>query len=148
MTLPKWIDLPPIWLAVFMAFAWFMSSVWAPLGDSLRGVGLLLIAAGVGIAGWAVVNFRRAGTTIVPHREPSTLVETGPFRFSRNPIYLADMLILAGWCLMCGTIAGLILLAPLFAVLERRFIFPEEARLRATLGEPYLRYSKRVRRWL
>lgn len=148
MTIPKTIDLPPVWLVLFMTIAWFMASVWSPMGDAGRPFGLLLIAAGVGLAAWAALEFRRAGTTVIPHREPEALVTGGPYRFSRNPIYLADMAILAGWCLLCGTLAGLILLAPFFAVLERRFIFPEEARLTAALGKPYTDYAARVRRWL
>ncbi|MEM9145200.1 MAG: isoprenylcysteine carboxylmethyltransferase family protein [Pseudomonadota bacterium] len=148
MSVPKWLDLPPVWLVIFMGFAWFMASVWAPLGDWLRLPGLLLIGASVGLAIWSAIAFRRAGTTIVPHQEPSALVTAGPYQYSRNPIYLADLGILAGWCLSLGTVAGLVLLAPFWMVLEQRFIRPEEARLTAALGEPYKAYCRAVRRWV
>ena len=148
MTIPKWIDVPPAWLVLFMGLAWFMGEVWAPLGETMRFPGLVVVILGAGLAAWAAIHFRRAGTTIIPHQEPTALVSDGPFKFSRNPIYLADMLILFGWCLICGTIAGMILLGPLFIVLERRFILPEEARLSAHLGEPYNQYRSKVRRWI
>ena len=97
---------------------------------------------------WAVIAFRRARTTIIPHQPPSALVETGPFRFSRNPIYLADLIILAGWCLGLGAPAALILLIPLWWVLRARFILPEEDRLARHLGSAYTDYKARVRRWI
>ena len=92
--------------------------------------------------------FRRARTTIIPHEAPSALVETGPFRFTRNPIYLADLLILVGWSVSLGAPLALILLVPFHAVLQRLFILPEEGRLNEYLGQPYSDYCARVRRWI
>jgi len=148
MTLPNWIDLPPVWLVLFGALAWFMAEVWAPLGSLLLWPGLAIMAASLALADWAIHAMRRQATTPNPHGEPTALVTGGPFRFSRNPIYLADMGLLAGWCLALGTLAGLVLLAPLYVVLGSRFIRPEEARLAAAFGEPYRAYAARVRRWL
>ena len=141
------LDYPPVWLIGFMALAWVISRVHAPWGDAMLWPGRALIGAGIAAALWAALAFRRARTTIVPHEDPSALVETGPYRFSRNPIYVADLVILAGWCLTCGAPLALILLVPFAWVLERRFIRPEEARLAQHLGRDYLEYRARVRRW-
>lgn len=141
-------DYPPVWLAGFMAAAWGVAQVHAPLGDALIWPGRALIALGLAAMVWAAVEFRRAQTTIIPHEMPSALVEGGPFRYSRNPIYLADLVILAGWCLSLGAPVGLLLIWPLKTVLERRFILPEEQRLEAHMGAPYRAYLDRVRRWL
>lgn len=141
------LDYPPIWLVLFMALAWLVSEVHNPLGSRLFWPGLALILAGVAVAVWAALEFRRARTTIVPREDPSALVETGPFRWSRNPIYLADLAILAGWCLMLGTAASLLFLVPFQQILLRRFILPEEAVLTAHLGAAYDDYRRRVRRW-
>ncbi len=84
----------------------------------------------------------------MPHRDPSALVADGPYRFSRNPIYLADLGILAGWSLWLGTPLGLLLVWPLKVVLERRFVLPEESVLARDLGRPYLDWKARVRRWV
>ena len=142
------LDYPPVWLGLFMAGAWGLALLWAPLGTVSAWIGIALVAASVALAVWAAAAFRRAGTTIVPHREPSALVESGPYRFSRNPIYLADLGILAGWSLWLGTPLGLLLLWPLKEILEQRFILPEEAVLTRDLGQPYLALKARVRRWI
>lgn len=142
------LDYPPVWLALFMAIAWGWAQVQAPLGDAALWPGRVLIGLGLGLMIWAALAFRQARTTIIPHEDPSALVATGPFRFSRNPIYLADLMILAGWCLTLGAPLALVLVVPLGWILERRFIRPEEARLATHLGQSYIEYRTRVRRWI
>ncbi|MEM1344191.1 MAG: isoprenylcysteine carboxylmethyltransferase family protein [Pseudomonadota bacterium] len=148
MSLLRHLDYPPVWLAGFMVLAWFMAHVWAPFGDWLLWPGRVLIVVGIGAMIWAAVSFYRAQTTIVPHRAPSALVEDGPYRYSRNPIYLADLVILAGWALSLGAPAALLLLAPFYQVLQHRFVLLEEAALRARLGEEYAAFCSRTRRWI
>ena len=144
----KHLNTPPVWLTGFIVAAWGMARLWAPLGNALVWPGWALVVAGVALAVWSAVAFRRAGTTIVPHQAPSALVESGPYRFSRNPIYLADLVILAGVALILGAPLALILLAPFREVLLRLFILPEEAVLERDLGPAYLDYKARVRRGL
>ena len=67
----KHLNFPPVWLAGFIAAAWGMTRIWAPLGDALIWPGWTLIAAGIALAVWSAVAFRRARTTIVPHQSPS-----------------------------------------------------------------------------
>jgi len=148
MTIPKIVDYPPVWLILFMAIVWVMGEAWAPLGEIMLWPGRVLIGAGIALALWSALAFARARTTIVPRQDPSALVETGPYRFSRNPIYVADLMILAGWALSCGTVIGLLMVVPFGQVLLSRFIRPEEAVLEAHLGAPYRAYRDRVRRWL
>ena len=147
MKLLQTLNSPPVWLVGFIAAAWGLARLWAPLGDGLVWPGWTLVAAGIALAVWSAAAFRRARTTIVPHQPPSALVETGPYRFSRNPIYLADLVILAGAALILGAPHALILLVPFREVLLRLFIRPEEAVLARDLGQPYLAYKARVRRW-
>ncbi len=144
----KPLNMPPVWLIGFMATAWGLARLWAPLGDMLLWPGLGLVAIGIATIVWSALTFRRAQTTIVPHQPPSALVEAGPYRFSRNPIYLADLIILAGVVLILGAPLALILLVPFREVLLRLFILPEEAVLERDLGPAYLDYKTRVRRWL
>jgi len=148
MSLLRHLDYPPVWLGLHMAVAWFMAQVWAPLGDWGVWPGRGLIGLGLALMVWSALAFRRARTTLVPHRAPAALVETGPYRRSRNPIYLADLLILAGWAILLGAPAALLLLAPLYSVLLTRFVLKEEAVLKAGLGAPYEAYLDRVPRWL
>ena len=141
------IDYPPVWLAGFMAIAWVLGALWSPIGDTLLWTGRAMIIAGIWLAVRAVLAFRRARTSIVPRAAPSALVETGPYRHSRNPIYIADLMILAGWVLTTGQPLGLVLLWPFLKVLERRFVLPEEAVLERELGAPYREFRERVPRW-
>jgi len=143
------LNVPPVWLAGFIAAAWAMAQFGAPLGSALLvWAGWALVATGIALAVWSAVAFRRARTTIVPHQPPSALVETGPYRFSRNPIYLADLVILAGAALILGEPSALVLLVAFHRILLRQFILPEEAVLARELGQPYLDFKSRVRRWV
>lgn len=146
----KRIDLPVAWLAAFLVLAWAQARFAPtpfpqPLGHDI-GAFAILCAVLLLIA--ASVQFRRHRTTILPDGHASELITTGVFGKSRNPIYLAFVLVLAGASLWLGSILGLLLVPVLAAVLKRRFILPEEERLRATFGEAYERYAEETRRWL
>lgn len=145
----KGFDLPPFWLAGFCLVGW---GVPKSLGLDVvsiaitLGWGLMLGACAVMV--WSALEMVRRRTTPIPHRIPSALVETGPFRFSRNPIYAADVLFLTGFGLGPGGV-GALLLVPVFALfIDRRFIRAEEARLAETFPEDFADYAKRVRRWV
>lgn len=144
----KIINLPPVWLIGCMAAAWGLAQLWSPYGESFLWTGRALIAWGLLVMLWSAVAFARARTTIIPHMTPKALVETGPYRMSRNPIYVADLFILLGWCISLGAPHGLVMLVPLFLALKYLFVLPEEARLTAHLGQPYIDYTSRVRRWV
>jgi len=146
----KIIDMPPFWLLGLAALAYFLGALLTPWGAPavIRWLGWLALLAGAGLMAAAIIEFRRKGTTVIPHAEPTHLVTTGVYQYSRNPIYLADALILAGLCLIWGAWAGL-LLVPVFVVLiEKRFIQPEEARLRAGFGAEFAAWAGRTRRWI
>lgn len=139
-------DYPPVWLAGAVALAWGQAQVWSLPG--LPVAGAVLVAAGVVLLAVAVVQFARAGTTVVPHAAPSALVTGGVYGVSRNPIYLADVLILTGLCVRWGAWPSLVLVPVFMAVITARFIRPEEARLRAAFGPAFDEWAARVRRWL
>jgi protein-S-isoprenylcysteine O-methyltransferase Ste14 len=85
---------------------------------------------------------------VAPHRSASHLVTAGAFALSRNPIYLADTLVMIGIGLISG-IAWFLLLAPLAGFLTQKLaIEPEERHLEARFGKKYRDYRKRVRRWI
>lgn len=143
------LDYPPLWLAAFLAMAWGLSR-WLPGGFGGLGYwpGWALIAAGLVLMGLAAATMRAARTTIIPHEQPSALVTGGIFARSRNPIYLGDVLILLGAVLVWDLAVALPLVPVLGAILRRRFILPEEARLRAVFGPAFDVYAARVRRWI
>jgi len=148
----KWIDIPPAWLALFVALAWWQGAHW-PLGLGFGGdwadlVGGLLVGGGLVLTALAFAEFRRHRTTVVPHRDADRLIQTGIFRRSRNPIYLADMVILAGFILRWDAVLSLPLVPILLWVLERRFVIPEENRLRRKFRLEFARYCEKTRRWV
>jgi protein-S-isoprenylcysteine O-methyltransferase Ste14 len=110
--------------------------------------GIVLIAVGLAIMPFVLRRFRRAGTTFHPHKSASALVTDGPYRFSRNPAYVALTL----WYLGIGLVlnnAWVLLLAFVPLVVMDRLVIPgEERRLEAQFGDDYRRYKAQVRRWV
>ena len=148
----KWLDLPPVWLLAFAVIAYWQARL-LPMGLSLAHavtmlVGGLLVGAGIVLILLAAVEFRKHKTTIVPHQKATALIQTGVFSRSRNPIYLADVLILTGLVLRWDAILSLVLVPILFWVLETRFIIPEENRLRRQFRADFARYEQKTRRWV
>jgi len=148
----KWIDLPPLWLALALALAYGISQVQparfaygGPIADLLGG---LMVGGGVVLILLAAYEMRRRRTTIVPHMEPDHLVTTGIFKRSRNPIYLGDALILAGLCLRWEAPLALILVPLFMLTIQERFIVPEEDRLRRKFRADFARYCQATRRWI
>ena len=147
----RWLDIPPVWLLAFVGLAWLQSER-LPLGQFggawAELAGGLLVGGGVLLAILAVLEMRRHRTTPIPHMTASALVTSGIFGVSRNPIYLGDVLILAGCILYWDAVPSLVLL-PLFGwLITDRFILPEEARLREGFGPAFEAYTARTRRWL
>lgn len=145
------LDYPPVWLAGAMAAMWGLSRL-APWpaweGAAALWAGRALILAALLVMLWAALAFRRARTTIVPHEAPSALVTSGPFRFSRNPIYAVDAAILIGWGLSLGALLPFVVVPLFVRVIGARFIRGEEARLRAAFPEAFAAWAARTRRWL
>jgi protein-S-isoprenylcysteine O-methyltransferase Ste14 len=152
MGLRQWIDLPPVWLLGALVLAWVQASR-LPMGLSFGGAwadfaGGVLVGGGVLLMLLAVHEMRRQRTTVIPHQEADRLVTSGIFSRTRNPIYLGDLLILAGFILRWDSVLALPLL-PIFAwTIERRFIIPEENRLRRKFRADFARYAHKTRRWV
>ena len=148
----KWIDLPPIWLAAMIALAWAQAT-WLPLGLGFGGAwadfaGGILVGDGLILMVLAVHEMCRARTTVIPHREADKLVQSGIFSRSRNPIYLGDMLVLAGLILRLDAVLALPLVPVFLWILEKRFVIPEENRLRRKFRADFARYCQKTRRWI
>jgi protein-S-isoprenylcysteine O-methyltransferase Ste14 len=114
----------------------------------LPWLGAALLVVGAALAVWGERTFAAAGTTLKPFERTYQLVESGPFRFTRNPMYLGLVAMIAGPALVLGTLAPWLAAVALALTLRLRFIRNEERALAASLGEPYERYRRRVRRWL
>jgi len=110
-------------------------------GGVLANAGLLLALVCLGM-------FVRKRTTVLPSRCASAIVERGPYRFSRNPMYLSLILAYAGLACILDSPWSLLLLPLPVATLQRVTIPHEESRLEAVLGDDYARYRAQVPRWI
>ena len=113
-----------------------------------RAPGAVFGTAGVALVLWAGTIFTRVGTAIHPLARSSFLVRSGPFRFSRNPIYLGMVLILSGAALALGSATPWLIIPVFIGALAHQVIAGEERKLTAEFGAQYLEYCTRVRRWL
>lgn len=152
----NWLELriPPVALVGLFAAAMLGISRWVPAAalhiPGRLPLAVLFVALGAGVALAGVVAFRRHKTTVNPFtpEQSSTLVSTGIYRFSRNPMYLGFLLALVGWCVYCHNWASALSL-PLFVAYMNRFqIQPEERALQLHFGQPFTAYTSAVRRWL
>jgi protein-S-isoprenylcysteine O-methyltransferase Ste14 len=147
------LKVPPVAVGLIVAALMWSIARCGPrmaAGGTARGVvALLLLAAGLGVAIAGVLHFRRARTTVNPLRpeQASSMVTTGVYRWSRNPMYLGMLLVLAAWAAWLGSLLALAGL-PLFVAYMARFqIVPEERALAARFPDEFARYARSVRRW-
>lgn len=142
------IDLPPVWLALHVLAAWGLALVSPPLfGTGGALAGKVLVALGVLVMAAAAGQMMLQRTTVIPRRNPSSLVTGGLFAWSRNPIYLADAVILAGAILWLDAVLALPLVASFVWLIQTRFIRDEEARLTVAFGPEFDLWAGRTRRW-
>lgn len=113
----------------------------------LRAIGALLIAASMALAAWTAATFTRARTTVHPFHEASTLVTDGPFRFSRNPIYLGFTTATIGVALTAASWWPVFVLPVIGWVMEGIIVW-EERMLSRVFGPAYEAFSRRTRRWI
>lgn len=149
---PATLILPPAPYAAALAGGWWLDRHLhaLPLGGGVAGtaVGWLLVGIGLTLFAWTLWTFARHRTTVNPYAGASTLCTNGPFRFSRNPIYVGDWFILAGASLLLQTLWPLLFAPLIWALLRYGVIRHEEAHLEAKFGDAYRTYRARVRRWL
>ena len=119
-----------------------------PGGTAMTVAGMVLVLIGVALTFWSVTALRRAHTTVIPWEQVSAMVTTGPFRFSRNPIYLADAVAYLGATLIIHSWWPLVALPGVLWMMRHKVIDREERYLAERFGDAYRDYQRRVRRWL
>jgi protein-S-isoprenylcysteine O-methyltransferase Ste14 len=147
---------PPTLFAAAVAIAWLLESRVSRFrfvgGDAstapLETAGVFLIGLGLMLTFWAMIMFMRARTAIVPFRAASSLVETGPYRVSRNPMYTGMGITYLGLMLLLNWGWMLPLFPFVLFALYHLVIKKEEMHLTAIFGEEYRAYCRRVRRWI
>jgi len=145
---------PPLLFVGALSLGCLLSWI-VPLGPGLGSANARALAAGgslalVGLALFAVSvrEFRRAGTSVVPGEPSTVLLEGGPYRYTRNPIYISFVIFYFGLAIMLTSAWMLVLLIPVLIILQRGVVKREEAYLQAKFGAAYGKYQARVPRWL
>jgi protein-S-isoprenylcysteine O-methyltransferase Ste14 len=146
------VHVPPPFFYVAAMVAGVLLRRYEPLpigGGTLRVVGSwICVAAFLAIVAWSFLSFYRKRTTVIPNRPANALVIAGPYRFTRNPMYVAMALLTLGVGLWRDTWWIPLLLVLSLIVIDRLVIAREEAYLRRRFGEEYDTYTRRVRRWI
>jgi protein-S-isoprenylcysteine O-methyltransferase Ste14 len=148
---PNTLPWPPILYLVAFMLAYALGRLYPmriPDHAVTRDFGYLTTFAGAAFDLWAAITLSRQRTTILPHRAADHLVTCGPFRMTRNPIYLGNTIAILGLALAFGN-AWLIVFGLLAAVfVDRLAIRREEAHLLSRFGSVWSDYAKRTPRWL
>ena len=143
---------PPIVGLLFALLIWWLASLTPSLIPGQLGLipGVILLITGIGFAISGGISFHRAKTTVNPLKPEtaSSLVTSGVYRYTRNPMYLGLAIILLAWTLYLGAPAGLLGVVGFMAYIQRFQIIPEELAMAELFGDQFSDYRTEVRRWL
>ena len=143
---------PPLaWgLAVIagLALNWLVPLPFLPADLPAGWLGAMVIVLALALFAWAIVTITRAGSSVPTNRPTTAIVESGPYRFTRNPIYLGMFLGLIGLAIAFENLWLLMMLVAFALVIRYGVVAREEAYLERTFGDVYRAYRSRVRRWL
>lgn len=144
-------EIPPTWLRIGLLVMLSLHYV-APgpvwIQSPWRFIGIAFLLLGGAVLLWAGALFQRAGTGIRPFSPSTRLVQHGPFRFSRNPMYLGMAFVLIGTAVWCGDTTPWLVVPAFVWLIDRRFIAREERFMAERYGDAFADYRARVRRWL
>jgi protein-S-isoprenylcysteine O-methyltransferase Ste14 len=147
---PNRYPLPPLILIGSLALGFGLHAI-APIGLPAPGmakvIGALALGAGIVLVMSASMTLSRSGTAVLPHHPATRLVTSGPFAWSRNPIYLGEALIVAGFGGVENALAYIVAAAIFVAAVTLFAVTREEAHLAARFGDEWQAYARRVRRW-
>ena len=144
--------LPPVYLLLSLLLMGLLHR-FLPLATLIAApyryhAGLATAAVGLGLIIACSIHFKRADTPIIPFSESTALLTRGIYRYTRNPIYLGMLIILAGAAVALGSLSPLLVLPVFFLIINEGYVKHEEPFLERIFGDEYRAYKARVRRWL
>jgi protein-S-isoprenylcysteine O-methyltransferase Ste14 len=140
---------PPLVYIAVVVVGWLLNRLLPiSLPEWFAPLGLMLVVLSAIPGPWAMLVMLRSGVNPEPHVPTRKLVLSGPFRFTRNPIYLTYVLFVSGLGLLLGNLWMVLLVIPAVAITHYGIILREERYLSRRFGAPYDDYRQRVRRWL
>ena len=147
---PGVIALPPLLFLGFLAGGIVLNFLrpLPPGSSASRIAGSVLVLVGLALAIWGRKTMTRAGTNVNPRQPSTALVVTGPFRYMRNPLYVAMFILYIGLAFLLNTLWPIVLIAVLFPLMHWGVVLREERYLERKFGETYSRYCAVTRRWI
>jgi len=142
---------PLVWALaaiVGVALSWLVPLPFVPVAVPAAWFGGAVFALALALFAWAVAIMTRAGSNVPTNMPSISIVDSGPYRFTRNPIYLAMMLSLIGLAIAFDSVWSLVALVLFFLVIRYGVVAREEAYLERKFGDVYRSYRARVRRWV
>lgn len=142
---------PPVAIGVPFLAGWLATESWGDpvhLGGWRLPVGWVLVSLFLGWNGWSLLLFARRDTGLLPGQPTSSMIEDGPYRLSRNPLYVGLLALYLAVALLIPTFWALVLFPVAVLLIFWGAIRPEERFLRQRFGAQYDDYARRVRRWL
>jgi len=143
--------LPPSYLNIFLVLPiglHFVLPIKRIVHSPYTYLGFVFILLGLALNTWSVRELKKRNTTIDFQEMPNRLVTDGPFRISRNPLYLGGVILSLGIAILLGSLITFVFPVALLLILDRLYIPAEETRLEKTFGQEYLEYRQQVRRWI
>ena len=142
---------PPIFFLAAL-FVMILLNSFVPIGHWLnypwRYLGVIIIVIGFSLSLGSGIYFRKLGTNPRPGTQANVLVTKGPFRFTRNPMYLGLVTMLIGVSILLGSYSPLFIIPVIFVILHRQFVLREEKWMEGWFGERYIEYKSKTPRWL
>ncbi|MCU7549988.1 isoprenylcysteine carboxylmethyltransferase family protein [Chitinophagaceae bacterium LB-8] len=142
---------PPVYFLIAIALMILLNSVF-PLAHWLKFpwkyFGIVFIILGFALTYGSFILFRQAGTQTHPGVKATVLVHKGPYRYTRNPMYVGLVVILLGVAILLGSLSPFLVIPIMIWILHSKFILREEKWMESWFGESYLEYKKKTRRWL
>lgn len=142
---------PPVLYFALAGLAWLLDWYWPWTAMQRQwswGLAGVLSVLALGLATWAGRVMQKAGTNIQPHKPVLALVREGPYRWTRNPMYMALCTMMVVWGLVLNSVWGCVMVIPLWLLLHFGVVLREERYLEAKFGERYVIWKKTVRRWV
>jgi protein-S-isoprenylcysteine O-methyltransferase Ste14 len=139
---------PPLVFLAGLILGYGLERVWTLPAPRVPELGIALVVCGIALMGWGIATFKKIGTDYKPYRPSTRLITSGPFRFTRNPLYLSMCLIYLGIALRMGSYWPYLLLVPVLLVMQYGVVLREEAYLERKFGEDYRRLKQTVPRWI
>lgn len=142
---------PPVWLLITMVLMYFASGfvpIYFIMPMDMMTWGQVIVFFGFSITYYAARMFRKAKTPLKPFVPVQKVITDGPFRYTRNPVYLGMFMMLTGWAIYLRALSPWFFVVAFIWLIRTHWVLKEEVQMEREMGEAYLKYKNEVRRWL